>query len=112
MIADRLNRKVTIRLNCVVSKYNMHELSMMKPIFSELGDVISINFPCTFGIMDDTDSYSPCKMIMKTCQMTAKIMSLEPSGNALYRCGDNQSIAVIGNIFNDTLIDILITITN
>jgi MoaA/NifB/PqqE/SkfB family radical SAM enzyme len=105
-IADRLNRKVTIRLNCVVSKYNMHELSMMKSTFENLGDIVSVNFPCTFGMMDDTNSYSPCNMVMKTCPMTAKILSLEPSGKALYCCGDNQNKAVIGNILNSRLIDI------
>lgn len=105
-LRNRLGKRTKIHINTVISNDNIHETTMIKNAFKEIGDIFGAKYPCTFGVMSGLQDYSPVNLIQRKCLMLADIMTIIPDGRALICCGDNQNLGVIGDVTNSRPIDI------
>ncbi len=103
---NEMGAKTEIHVNTVITTDNEHEVDDVKKVFGHIGDKFAAKYPSNFGIMDELLDYSPKEMTVQKCRQLVKRMTIVPDGRASICCGDNQNIGIIGNVNDNTALEI------
>ncbi len=105
-LRDEMGAKTRIHVNTVITNDNQHEIEDVKKVFGHVADKFAAKFPSTFGIMGNLCEYSPGEMTAKRCNQLVKRMTIVPDGGVSICCGDNQNNGIIGNVHENTVLEI------
>jgi len=105
-LREKMGAKTRIHVNSVITNDNQHEIDDVKKVFGHIGDKFAAKFPSTFGIMGNLCEYSPSEMTVKRCNQLVKRMTIVPDGRVSICCGDNQNNGIIGNVHENTAMEI------
>jgi radical SAM protein with 4Fe4S-binding SPASM domain len=105
-LRNDMGAKTRIHVNTVITNDNQHEIDDVKKVFGHIADQFAAKFPTTFGIMGNLCEYSPSEMTSKKCNQLVKRMTIVPDGRVSICCGDNQNNGIIGNVHENTAMEI------
>jgi|TARA_B100002003_G_C14088201_1_gene523453 sulfatase maturation enzyme AslB (radical SAM superfamily) len=105
-LRNEMGAKTRIHVNTVITNDNQHEVDDVKKVFGHVADKFAAKFPTTFGIMGNLCEYSPSEMTNKKCNQLVKRMTIVPDGGVSICCGDNQNNGIIGNVHDNTALEI------